>query len=249
MPFRFSGSVVRAAGFALSVVLAAPADAAVTGYTDFDAFVAATGTLTTDGFEDSPPWANPLSEPVQSQGASYQAAQSLEVDAGGGRGASNGVTDQDSVPQALDTISIDLPAGAIAAGGWLETFGPFQGDDIVLTAYDGADQVMGSVTLPTEPSSGHRFVGLVSDQPIARVVFQSLGAGGLENDDFVLDDLSFEITASVPLLAPWQLALLGAVLILLATKATSSPTTSGGISSSSERASPGSPSPPRTSRT
>ena len=222
MPLRFSGSVVAAAGFALSVLLPVPADAAVTGYTDFDAFVAATGTLTTDGFEDSPPWANPLSEPVQSQGASYQAAQSLEVDAGGGRGASNGITDQDSVPQALDTISIDLPAGAIAAGGWLETFGPFQGDDIVLTAYDGADQVMGSVTLPTEPSLGHRFVGLVSDEPIARVVFQSLGAGVPinENDDFFLDDFSFEITASVPLLAPWQLALLGAGLILLATRAT-----------------------------
>ena len=61
-----------------------------------------------------------------------------------------------------------------------------------------------------------RSVGPVLDEPIARVEFQSLGAGGLSDDDFVLDDFSTEIAAPAPLLAPWQLALLGAGLLLLA---------------------------------
>ena len=214
---RSSGAAVI---LALSALLAAPADAAITGYTDSAAFLAATGTLTTDGFEEAPPWANPLSEPVESMDASYESTQTLEVNIGGGRAASNGITDQDSVPQVLDSISINLPANVVAVGGWVQTFGLFQADDIVLTAYDDADLFMGSVTLFTDSSNDFRFVGLVSDEPIARVEFESTGSGGALDDDFVLDDFSVEIVASgplpAPLLAPWQLALFGAGLVLLA---------------------------------
>ena len=163
---------------------------------------------------------------MQSQGASYEAAQTLEVR--DGRDGSNGITDEDDLgPHVLDTISIELPADVVAAGGWLFTIGDFQNDDIVLTAYDALDQVMGSVTLLTAPGSVFRFVGLVSDDPIARVEFQSTGEGGDPNpDDFTLDDFSVEIAASgplaAPLLAPWQLGLLGAGLVLLASASISS---------------------------
>ena len=87
-----------------------------------------------------------------------------------------------------------------------------QSDDIVLTAYDAADQIMGSATLPTVPTFDFRFVGLVAEEPIARVELQSTGTGG----DPDRDDFSVEIAASGPLPAPWQRGLRGAGLVLLA---------------------------------
>ncbi len=224
MPLEFPRSAGAAAILALSELLAAPADAAVTGYTDSAAFLAATGPLTTDDFEAVPPWSTPLTEPVTSISGSWSTSESLAFNPNSVRSGANAITDLDAgEPHQLDTISVDLPADVIAVGGWVMTFGdpPFsQADDIVLTAYDEADQIMGLVTLPTAPVGDHRFVGLASDEPISRVEFQSTGVGGDPSpDDFVLDDFSVEIYAGplpAPLLAPWQLALFGAGLVLLA---------------------------------
>ena len=64
------------------------------------------------------------------------------------------------------------------------------GNDVVLTAFDEFDQLMGSVTalLATQPFGDFSFIGLTSTVDIARV--ELISAEAPPDDDFLIDDFS-----------------------------------------------------------
>ncbi len=215
--FHFSHALFRSALAFCSLLLVSAlpgsASAVVMTYTNFADFQAAAGSLMLEDFENDP-WvdgSNPNG--TTSLGLTWTAETDLFIETSISRSGARSISDGELPPNDfLEQINAELPAGTMAVGAFVDSFGGNHG--VRMTASDFGDGLLASLDGPITPAgSFSAFLGVISsDTPIARISFV-VTSDQITGNNLAVDDVYFGQAAAVP--EPASMALFGIGLAAL----------------------------------
>lgn len=189
------------------------ASAVVLTFTNFADFEAAAGALMVETFENDP-WIDGSNPNVtNSLGLVWTSETDLFIQTSVSRSGSRSISDSELPTEVGVQINAELPAGTMAIGAFVDSFGGNLG--VRMTASNLGDGLLAAVDGPTTPAgSFSSFLGVISTEvPVARISFVMAG-DDLQGENFAVDDVYFgQLAAPVP--EPASLALFGVGLAAL----------------------------------
>ncbi len=199
--------------FSAANAITGSASAVVLTYTNFADFEAAAGALMVETFENDP-WVNG-SNPngTNSLGLVWTAETDLFIETSISRSGNRSISDGELPGDFDEQINAELPAGTMAVGAFVDSFGGPLG--VRMTASNIGDGLLAALDGPITPAgSFSSFLGVISTEvPIARVSFLMAG-DDIQGSNFAVDDVYFgQLTTSVP--EPASLAIFGVGLAAL----------------------------------